>query len=180
MLGGLLLSIPSFNLGDWQIDSWRWIFFVNIPFCIVGLFMIARNVPEMRDPNATSKIDFLGLLTLAAGMICLSLALIEGNDWGWDGRIIGLFVAAVVVLGLFAVVELRQKQPILDFSLFRIRSFSAANLVMFMFSVAAQGAFLNLRFVLHQCPGQVGLRCGLCYYSVATGVFRDFGGFQPF
>ena len=142
VLGGLLLSIPSFNLGDWQIDSWRWIFFVNIPFCIAGLFMIARNVPEMRDPNASSKIDYAGLLTLSAGMICLSLALIEGNDWNWDGRVIGLFVAAIVALGLFAVVELRQKQPILDFSLFRIRSFSAANLVMFMFSVAAQGAFL--------------------------------------
>ncbi len=138
VLGGFLLNVGVGNL------EWRWIFYVNLPFCIIGLFLIARNVPEMRDANATRKLDLVGLLTLSAGMVCLSLALIEGNDWKWDWRIIGLFVGAVVALGLFAFVEFRQQQPILDFSLFKIRSFSAANIVMFMFSVSLQGAFLML------------------------------------
>jgi hypothetical protein len=90
-------------------------------------------------------------------MICLSLALIEGNDWKWDGRIIGLFAGAIVALVLFTVVELRQQQPILDFSLFKIRSFSAANIVMFMFSVAAQGAFLILILYFINAQGDTAL-----------------------
>lgn len=138
ILGGFLLNVGVGNL------EWRWIFYVNLPFCIIGLFLITRNVPEMRDTNATRKLDLAGLLTLSAGMICLSLALIEGNDWNWDARIIGLFVGVIAALGLFAFVEFRQQQPILDFSLFKIRSFSAANIVMFMFSIAMQGAFLML------------------------------------
>lgn len=139
VLGGVLLDLGKGNL------EWRWIFYVNLPFCIVGLLLIARNVPEMKDLNASKRIDLWGLMTLTAGMFCLSLALIEGNDWNWGSvAIIGLFVAAVVFLVLFYIVETRQQQPILDFALFRIRSFTAANIVIIMFSICLQGAFLML------------------------------------
>jgi EmrB/QacA subfamily drug resistance transporter len=161
VLGGLLLSLAVIHLGNVQIDSWRWVFFINIPFCVAGLVLIARNVPEMRDPNATRNIDWAGLLTLSVGMVCLSLALIQGNDWKWDGRILGLFVSAVAAFALFAVAEVRQQHPLLDFRLFRIRSFSAANIVMFLFGIAAQGAFLLV--VLYFINGQGYSQLGAAY-----------------
>ncbi len=135
VLGGIL--IENFD--------WRWIFYVNLPFCVVGLFMVYRFVPESRDPNATRAIDVLGFLTLSVGMFCLVFAIIEGNDWGWGSAgILGLFAASAFGLIAFFFVETRQAQPILDFSLFKLRSFTAANIVTFMFSVALQGAFLIL------------------------------------
>ncbi len=135
VLGGFLVQ----NFG------WPWIFFVNLPFCIVGLFMVYTFVPETRDQHASKRLDLLGLFTLTAGLVCLVLAIIQGNDWGWtSAEILGLFAGSVVGLILFFVVENRQEQPIFDFSLFRIRSFSAANITMFMFGVAIQGAFLIL------------------------------------
>ncbi len=158
VLGGLLLSIGVLHMGTVQIDSWRWIFFINLPFCIVGLLLTARRVPEMYDRNATRTIDGVGLVTLSLAMVCVSLALIEGNDWKWDGRIVGLFGGALVAFVLFLVAEGRQQQPLLDLNLFRIRSFSATNIVMFLFGVAAQGAFLLviLYFITARGYSQLG------------------------
>jgi EmrB/QacA subfamily drug resistance transporter len=139
ILGGVLLDAGRGNL------EWRWIFFINLPFCLVGLFLIARNVPELRDIGATSKIDLPGLVTVTGGMFCLALALIQGNEWGWTApATLGLFAATIVLLIAFYFIETRQAQPILDFGLFKIGSFSAANLVMLLFSTAVQGAFLLL------------------------------------
>ncbi len=135
VLGGFLV----------QNFDWRWIFFVNIPFCVLGLYMVWQFVPESKDNQATRQLDLLGLLTLTVGMFCLVLAIIEGNEWGWTSAgILGLFVGSVVGLALFFFVETRQAQPILDFSLFKIRSFTASSITTFMFSVSIQGAFLIL------------------------------------
>lgn len=158
VLGGLLLAIPDWKISsDFIIASWRWIFFVNIPFCIIGLFMISRNVPEMRDQNAKRNLDILGLVTLTAGMVLLSYGFIQSNEWKWNGGIIALLAGGVVALILFFVVEIKQANPIMDFRLFRIRSFSAANIVMFMFSVAMQGAFLIFILYFTEAKGDSAL-----------------------
>src|SRR5205085_4704918 len=131
VLGGFLV----------QNFDWRWIFFVNIPFCIVGLIMVALFVPETRDPGTSKKLDPLGLLTLSAAMFCIVLAIIQGNAWGWtSAAILSLFGGAIVALVLFFIVENSVAEPIVDFSLFRIRSFSTSSLAMFLFGIAIQGA----------------------------------------
>lgn len=145
-LAGLASAIGPV-LGGFLVDTfdWRAIFFVNLPFCIVGLYMVYQFVPESKDPRATRKIDLGGLVTLTAGMFCLVLAIIQGNDWGWTSAgTLGLFAGAVVGLGLFILVETRIAQPILDFGLFKFRSFTMVNITMFMFSVAVTGVFLLL------------------------------------
>jgi len=171
VLGGLLLSLAIVHLGTVQVDSWRWIFFINIPFCVAGLVLIARNVPEMRDTNATRKIDGAGLLTLSIGMVCLSLALIEGNDWKWDGRILGLFIGAVVAFVVFVVAEVRQQHPLLNLKLFRIHSFSAANIVMFLFGVAAQGAFLMVVLYFIDAQGYSQLGAAYAFLPLPLAAF---------
>ncbi|NWJ97512.1 MAG: MFS transporter [Chloroflexi bacterium] len=168
-------------LGGFLVESfdWRWIFFVNLPFCIVGLFMVWRFMPESRDPHATRTIDLPGLLTLTMGMFCLVLAIIQGNDWGWTSvGTLALFGGSVVGLILFAVVETRQAQPILDFSLFKIRSFMGANIVMFMFSVSIQGAFLILVLYLINAQGydQLGAAYALLPLPLSSFVVSAASG----
>ncbi|GCE30663.1 MFS transporter [Dictyobacter alpinus] len=134
-------------LGGFLVENfdWRWIFFVNIPFCIVGLIMVALFVPETSNPRVSKRIDIAGILTLSVSIFCLVLAIIQGNSWGWSSAAtIGLFIGAVAGLILFIVAELYQKEPIVDFSLFKAISFTGANLTMFFFGIAIQGTFLIL------------------------------------
>jgi EmrB/QacA subfamily drug resistance transporter len=135
VLGGFLV----------QNFDWRWIFFVNLPFCVIGLLLVWLFVPETRDLKVSKRVDVLGLGTLSIAIFAQVLAIIQGNDWGWTSApILGLFACTVVAMALFVVVELRQAEPIVDFSLFRVRSFSVSNITIFLFGVAIQGAFLIL------------------------------------
>lgn len=168
-------------LGGFLVDTfdWRWIFLVNIPFCIVGLYMVWQFVPESKDANATRAIDIPGFVTLTAGLFCLVLAIINGNDWGWgSGGILGLFAGAVVALVAFYFVETRQKQPILDFSLFKLRSFSAANATIFLFSVSIQGAFLILvlYFINAQGYNELDAAYALLPLPLSSFVVSALGG----
>ncbi len=82
--------------------GWRWIFFVNVP---IGIAVVAGGVYELVESKneEAGGFDLPGFLTLTPGLFALVIALFRGNDWGWSsGRIIGLFVAAAVLLGAFA------------------------------------------------------------------------------
>src|SRR5438128_5553967 len=67
-----------------QTFDWRWIFLVNLPICAVGIVLTLLFVPETRDPAVSRHIDVPGLLTLSMAIICIVLALIEENEWGWS------------------------------------------------------------------------------------------------
>ncbi|HTI15835.1 MAG TPA: MFS transporter [Dictyobacter sp.] len=134
-------------IGGFLVENldWRYIFFVNLPFCVVGLIMVALFVPETRDMRVSKHIDIPGIVTLSVGIFCLVLAIIEGNDWGWTSLLtLGLFVVTVILLIVFALVERKQLEPIIDFSLFKAASFTGANVTIFLFGIASQGAFLML------------------------------------
>ncbi len=162
VLGGFLLQIGKGNL------EWRAIFFINIPFCIVGLYMVWRNVPETRDVGASRKIDVIGLVTLAAGLAGLVFAIIQGGgDWGWtDAKTLGTFGLSLVLLVVFFFYQIRLEQPLLDFRLFRIRSFSAANISAFMFGTAIQGGFLMLVLFLINVQGYSTLNAAYAFIPV--------------
>src|SRR3954468_18263539 len=78
--------------------SWRWIFLVNIPIGIGAVVLSAKQLRESSDPEH-SRLDPVGLVTLTGALLCLILALIEGNKRGWtSGWILGLFAAGAVFL----------------------------------------------------------------------------------
>jgi len=141
--------------------GWRWIFFVNIP---IGVACVAGGVRELRETRNEEHggFDLPGLLTLTAGLFSLVLGLLRGNDWGWSsGRVIGLFLAAAVLLGAFAAIELRQESPMLDFRLFKVPTFTGAQITAFSISSGLFAQFLFLPLYLENVLG---------YSAVATGV----------
>jgi EmrB/QacA subfamily drug resistance transporter len=162
VLGGFLV----------QNFDWRWIFFVNLPFCIVGLVMVAMFVPETREHGTSKKLDPLGLLTLSTAMFCLVLAIIQGNDWGWTSTpVLSLFAGAFVALILFFIVESRVSEPIVDFSLFKIRSFSASSVAIFLFGIAIQGAFLLLVLYFIDAQGYTQLDAAYAIVPIPLASF---------
>jgi len=167
VVGGALLELGKGNL------EWRWIFFVNIPFCALGLFMIARNVPEIRDQQAGRKIDFAGVITLVSGLVCLTLGFTQSTEWGWTSwGVLGLFAASIIFLVLFYFVEVRQKQPILNMSLFRVRSFSAACMVGIMFTIAFMGVSLVLTqyFIIERGNSPLEAAIAIIWMPIAAFV----------
>jgi EmrB/QacA subfamily drug resistance transporter len=162
VLGGFLV----------QTVGWPWIFLVNLPLCLVGLVMIARFVPETRDPQAGQHVDFAGILTLSATLFCLVLAVIEGNTWGWTSMLIlSLFAGAVGSLLLFITIELKKPEPMIDFRLFAVRSFSGANSTMFLFGIAIQGAYLIEVLYFTNAQGYTQMQTAYALLPMAFGAF---------
>jgi EmrB/QacA subfamily drug resistance transporter len=141
--------------------NWNWIFFINVPVGILGILSAPLFIEETRDQSAVQRLDVPGLATSAIGLFSLTYAFIEANAHGWtSGRILGAFVVAAVSLVTFVVLELRQRVPMLDLSMFRNRTFSGANSAMLFVGLAMFGTFfyvsLYLQNVLKYSPVQTG------------------------
>ena len=119
--------------------NWNWIFFINVPVGILGIVVSQFAIQESRDTSAEQSVDFPGLVTSIGFLFSLSYALVEGNSHGWTSpEILGLFALAAVLLVAFIVVEKRQRLAMLDLSLFKIGSFTGANVVAMLVSLYIQ------------------------------------------
>jgi len=154
LLGGLITE----NL------NWNWIFFVNVPVGAAGVVASRIFIRESRDTSHEQRLDLPGLVTSGAGLLALSYALIEGGSSGWtSGEILGFFVAAVVLLVAFVVLEHRQRLPMLDLSLFRIGAFAGANIVAMMVSLAMFGVFFFVSIYIQRILGYSATQAGAMF-----------------
>jgi len=141
--------------------NWNWIFFINVPIGVIAVIAAFAFIDESRDTSAEQRPDVLGQITSALGLFALSYALIEANNYGWtSARIIGAFALAAVSIAAFVLLELHQRVPMLDLSLFRNIGFAGANGVMLLVGLAMFGIFfyvsLYLQQVLRYSPVQAG------------------------
>jgi len=118
--------------------SWRWIFFVNIPFCLLAAAMIGRRFTE-RVERSRPRIDYAGAVVLTVGLTLLVLGLLEGGQaWAWDApQSIAVLAAGVVLLVAFVLIERRAADPVVPLFLFKHRLIVTTSLVS-----AAVGAVL--------------------------------------
>ena len=102
------------------------------------------------------------MATLTPSIFALTLALIEGQGWGWaSGRILGLFAAAVLFLIAFVVVENRQANPMVHFPMFRSPAFLAANVITFVLSFGMFGTIFFLTLYMQNVLGYSAIQSGL-------------------
>jgi EmrB/QacA subfamily drug resistance transporter len=163
--------------------NWNWIFFINVPIGIVGLLAIPLFIDESRDTSHEQRPDVPGLLTSGIGLFSLTYAFIESNNYGWGStRILVAFAVAAVSLVSFVVLELRQRLPMLDLSLFRNRTFTGANTAMLFVGLAMFGTFfyvsLYMQNVLHYSPVEAGasflpMTCLIILIAPRAGKLSD-------
>jgi len=117
-LGGLLITA----------SDWRLVFLVNVPVGIVAFVLARRVLVESRAPGRRRVPDLLGGLVLAFAIASLVLGVVKGQEWGWgNARVLSAFAVALL-LGLYFVLRSsRQRTPVVDLSLLRIRSFAISN-----------------------------------------------------
>ncbi|KNY04120.1 MFS transporter [Microbacterium sp. GCS4] len=101
-----------------QLDAWRWIFWVNIPLCLIAAWMLLRRYHEKLEPQR-HRVDYLGAVLLTIGLTGLILGMLEGgNAWEWlSAPSIVCFGLGAAALAGFAVVERRAAEPIVDLRL---------------------------------------------------------------
>ncbi|HEV7846945.1 MAG TPA: DHA2 family efflux MFS transporter permease subunit [Thermoleophilaceae bacterium] len=151
--------------------GWEWIFLVNVPIGLATAAVSLARVPgSERDPNA--RIDWAGLVTFSSGLFCFVFALIRGNDDGWgSAKIVGLLVAAVVLLAVFVIAELRRDQPMLDLRLFRVPTFTGAQIVAFAIHASMFSMFLYIVLYMQNVLGYTPLETGVRFLPVSLLSF---------
>ena len=144
--------------------NWNWIFFINVPIGALGIVAAFVLIPESRDTSADQRPDMAGQLTSALGLFALSYALIEANSYGWtSGRILGSFALAAASFAAFVLLEMRQRFPMLDLSLFRNRGFAGANTVMLLIGLAMFGVFFYVSLYVQQVLGYSPVQAGAAF-----------------
>lgn len=168
-------------LGGWLVDhsSWRVIFLINPLLAIPTLWIALRRVPESRDPDAPSGIDWPGALLAFAGLGSLVYGLIAASDLGWSHRRVttSLGAGALLLVGFLAA-EWRSRSPMMPLELFRSRVFGGVNLLTLLLYGALSSAFFFYPFLLIQARGYSATAVGAAYlpFTVVLGVLSRWSG----
>lgn len=163
LIGGVLTNYDFGNFHGWHL-----LFLLNIPFIIFGLIVAAKFIPVL--PSQKTKIDFLSVLMLLAGLGVIILSLTIISKW--------FLFAGLGVLLLLYFYERRIANPLLDFSLFRNRTFTAFNIVSALAMVTIIGMSFVLTFYLQDILKWNSLQAGLAMLPVpvATGIVSALAG----
>jgi MFS family permease len=157
LLGGVLTDLLS----------WEWIFFVNVPVGIAAFLIAPLLLEESRDTRARS-FDVPGATLVTAGLIVLVYALTQANEYGWgSGETIGFFAASAVLLAAFIAWEARTRDPLMPFSIFRLRTLVGANVAGVILGTIIFSMFLMLTLYMQQVLAYSPLRTGVAYLAVA-------------
>src|SRR5947208_8502248 len=159
--------------------SWNWIFFVNVPIGVLAVLAAIFVVPESKDTSREQRLDLPGLATSGIGLLALVYALIEANQYGWtSARIVGLFVVAAVALTAFVLLELHQRLPMLDLSLFRNGTFAGANIVAILVTMAMFGIFVFFPIYMQTFLGWSPIQAGaaLLPWTLMIVIFAPIAG----
>ncbi|MBU8898430.1 MFS transporter [Corallococcus sp. M34] len=177
-----LSSVVGPLVGGFITDqlSWHWVFFINVPVGAVALTLIFLRMPALKPPGVQGgRLDWLGAGALALAVVPLLLALSLGRGadtnepggypWG-SPPILAMFAVAAVGTVLFAWRELRAPEPLLDPSLFRLRTFSAANLAVFLVGAVFLASVVFLPLFMVNVVGLSATRAGLTITPLTLGV----------
>jgi EmrB/QacA subfamily drug resistance transporter len=162
VLGGLLVEGPG----------WRWIFYVNVPVCLLAIALAWRGMPRT-DVRGDHRLDIRGLALLSPALALVVYGFSEAGTHGGfgDASVLLPLAAGVVLLIGFGVHALRTRiEPIIDLRLLRVRGFATSSAVMFASGVSLLGAMLLLPLYYQQARGASALEAGLLLAPQGLGT----------
>ena len=166
LLGGILTSGLS----------WRWVLFVNVPIGLSAALLAPRTLVESRAQEGPSTFDLPGAVAVTAGLSLLVYAIVDAVNVGWgSSRTIMELAGAMILLAGFVIIELRTRQPLMPFSIFRLRTLRGADIVGLLIGMSLFSMFffisLYLQNVLHYSP----IKTGISYLPLAVGIILSAG-----
>ncbi|MCD1259007.1 MFS transporter [Paenibacillus athensensis] len=165
-----LSSVVGPAVGGFLVDhlNWHWIFYVNLPFGIVGAIILAASLKETKSTEKRS-VDWGGAIVLSGAIVSLLLALVlgggdetgAGTHYAWASpQIIGLFSAAAVLIAAFIWIESKVKEPIIPLFLFKKRAISVSSVVGFFMGIGMFGAITYIPLFVQGVIGESASKAG--------------------
>jgi EmrB/QacA subfamily drug resistance transporter len=160
-LGGVLAQGPG----------WRWVLFVNLPVCVLIVAGALRLLPGAEHRSRSAAFDVPGAVLATAGLLLLIYALVRAPLQGWSSaRTIGELATAGAVLVVFTVTELRRRDPLFPFSIFRTPGLAAADVTQMIAFAGFVSVFFFLTLYMQNVLGYSPIRSGSAYLPVTAGI----------
>lgn len=148
---GSLGAVVGPLLGSILIEAfgWRSVFWMNVPLSIVVLVIGPRYLSESRDPDASGRIDALGVGIGTMSVLLAMIAIVQAEPWGvGDPRVIAMAVVALALVPMLVRRSRVHPDPLIDLELFRFRSFTSANISVVFYGLAfTSGALVTSIFL---------------------------------
>lgn len=160
-------------IGGPLIDAfgWRSVFLINLPVGIVGLLMAMAYIPESTSDKKTFNFDWWGSVFLGGALAALVLVLDKGSEWGWtDSSSLILYGVTVVCSVVFYVIERRHPEPIVDFSFFKSRTFTATILNNFIVFLGMMGSVFAIPIFAQTFLGYNATQAGALFIPMGLMI----------
>jgi EmrB/QacA subfamily drug resistance transporter len=166
LLGGILTSGLS----------WRWVLFVNVPIGLIAAALAPRTLLESRREGTGHSFDIPGAVTVTAGLALLVYAVVDAVNVGWGAsRTIFCLAGAAALLIAFIVIEMRQSDPLMPFTIFRLRTLRGANIVGLLIGMSLFSMFFFISLYLQDVLGYSPIKTGIAYLPLAVGIILAAG-----
>lgn len=150
-----------------EYAGWEWVFYINAPIGVIAFFLALKFVKESRNEGSRG-FDALGAVTITAALMILVFALTQASEVGWGSfQTVGLIILSVVLHGVFVLIELRTKNPLVRLGFFRKRTPTGANVIGLLLGTMVFGMFLLLSLYMRQVLEFSALKTGFAYLAVA-------------
>ncbi len=153
-------------LGGWITDnwSWRWIFYINVPIGIISVILtilIIKDPPYMRRQKM--RIDYMGLMLLSIGLGSLQYVLDKGqrDDWFSSSNIVTMSIISLLCLSAFILWEMFSDRPVINLRIFRDRTYTTGNVLMFFAFFNLFGSIVLLPILLQTMMGYTAFLAGV-------------------
>ncbi|MCP5024758.1 MAG: MFS transporter [Actinomycetia bacterium] len=168
-------------VGGLVVDTlgWRWVFWLNIPFCVVALMAGRRWIDESIIDDADGAPDLRGIVLSAAAVGSLALGLAQSGEWGWgDPRTVTALVLGPLLGLLLVRRSAHHPVPVIDLALFRLRSFTVGNVVVLLFMAGFSAMILNNILFLSRVWGysQAGAGLGITPSPLTAALVAPIAG----
>ena len=162
LLGGILT----------QWAGWEWVLFVNVPIAVFVVWQAPKRLLESRTEEESERtLDIPGAVSITAGLGLLVYTLVDAASVGWTStETILRGVAALVLIAIFVIVELRTRKPLVPFAIFRNRTLRAANIIGVLTGMSLFSMFFLITLYLQQVLGQDALKAGLSYLPLSISI----------